>query len=439
MSFITDKQTLDDLNILGKYKPQSMFSLFNRVQTTGGERLLDNMFRQPLADADEINRRSSIFRYFQEKRLKFPFHAPLFLEAENYLGTAAGTNLPVTMLSVLRKKMLQTVVRDEKFDQLQAGLLAAIELLNTFSELLEQLKDYPFPDQLAPVRKIFADQRLQWLPELRNKKQLSWRRVAQYHHLLQHVFQSEIEMVLQVAYHIDVYMAVSQVARLRSFTYAHALPQDANVFRAEALSHPGLEKAVANPVSFGQDKNLFFLTGANMAGKSTFMKAFGIAVYLAHMGFPVAAKEMQFSVRNGLYTSINVPDNLSMGYSHFYAEVLRVKHIAQEVSRGNNLVVIFDELFKGTNVKDAYDATLSVTEAFATYRNCFFIISTHIIEVGEALKPHGDQIHFRYMPTVMAGAIPQYTYLLTEGITNDRQGMMIIENEGIVGMLKGNK
>jgi DNA mismatch repair ATPase MutS len=160
---------------------------------------------------------------------------------------------------------------------------------------------------------------------------------------------------------------------------------------------------------------------------------------MAHMGFPVAAKEMQFSVRNGLYTSINVPDNLSMGYSHFYAEVLRVKHIAQEVSRGNNLVVIFDELFKGTNVKDAYDATLSVTEAFATYRNCFFIISTHIIEVGEALKPHGDQIHFRYMPTVMAGAIPQYTYLLTEGITNDRQGMMIIENEGIVGMLKGDK
>jgi len=51
--------------------------------------------------------------------------------------------------------------------------------------------------------------------------------------------------------------------------------------------------------------------------------------------------------------------------------------------RRKDLIVIFDELFKGTNVKDAYDATLAVTEAFSKYRNCFFIISTHIIEVGE--------------------------------------------------------
>jgi hypothetical protein len=52
--------------------------------------------------------------------------------------------------------------------------------------------------------------------------------------------------------------------------------------------------------------NLLFLTGANMAGKSTFMKAFGISVYLAHMGFPVAVKEMAFSVRDGLFSSQTV-------------------------------------------------------------------------------------------------------------------------------------
>ena len=173
-----------------------------------------------------------------------------------------------------------------------------------------------------------------------------------------------------------------------------------------------------------------------MAGKSTFMKAFGIAVYLSHMGFPVAAKDMQFSVLDGIYSSINVADDISMGHSHFYAEVLRVKNVAEEVASGKNMVVLFDELFKGTNVKDAYDGTLSVTAAFARYSNCLYIVSTHIIEVADALKDEGEHIKFAYLPTVMDGNTPRYTYKLQQGITTDRQGMMIIENEGILDVLK---
>src|SRR6202012_5906501 len=88
------------------------------------------------------------------------------------------------------------------------------------------------------------------------------------------------------------------------------------------------------------DSNVLFLTGANMAGKSTLMKSFRIAVYLAHMGFPGAGRDMEFSVREGLYSSINVPDDLSQGYSHFYAEVLPVKKVAEAVSAGRNLAVI---------------------------------------------------------------------------------------------------
>ena len=433
--FTTDKQTIDDLNILGKYKAQSIFSLFNRVQTAGGERLLDEMFRQPLCDAEAINRRTGIFRYFQDKNIVFPFSASLFREAENYFGAGSGSSLAATILDVLRKKAIRTALRDEQFNQLEAGLLAAIELLHTFSDLLQQLNDYPYPGDFAPARKVFADPRMQWLREVRNSKQLPWLQLAKCHHLLQQVFRTEMELVLQTAYHIDVCIAVSKVAKDRSFTYAQALPKEAHLCCAASLRHPGLDNAIPNDVAFDTEKNLFFLTGANMAGKSTFMKSFGIAVYMAHMGFPVAAANMRFSVRDGLYTSINVPDNLNLGYSHFYAEVLRVKQIATAVAGGNSLVVIFDELFKGTNVKDAYDATLSVTEAFAGYRNCFFIISTHIIEVGEALTKYSAQVHFRYMPTVMAGAVPEYTYRLTDGITNDRQGMMIIENEGIIEKL----
>jgi DNA mismatch repair ATPase MutS len=157
-------------------------------------------------------------------------------------------------------------------------------------------------------------------------------------------------------------------------------------------------------------------------------------MYLSHMGFPVAAATMDFSVCGGLYSSINVADNISLGYSHFYAEVVRVKQAAEAAASGKRLLLMFDELFKGTNVKDAYDGTLAITQAFSEYRGCLFIISTHIVEVGEALKDN-PTIHFVYMPTVMEGAHPRYTYRLQEGITEDRQGMMIIQNERILELI----
>lgn len=420
--FITDRQTQEDLNLLGKFKPHSIYGLFSGVKTAGGERLLEEMFRHPMTDAAAINSRSGLFRYFQELRLTFPFRQGAFMAVENYLSAGSAGSI-----GLIRKKIMSSILRDESYQALQAGLLATIGALNALRELLDKID----AGLVKQAKDILNDERLIWLKQERGGEQLSLVRIMKYDRLLRHTMRKEMEVLLQCIYEMDVYIAVSDVARERNFTYANALPASENCFRAAGIWHPAISSAVANPVSLHRQSNVLFLTGANMAGKSTFMKSFGIAVYLAHMGFPVAALELDFSVRDGLYSSINMSDNLNLGYSHFYAEVLRVKAVAEAVSRGRNLVVIFDELFKGTNVKDAYDATLQVTSAFGKYRNCVFMISTHIIEVGEALKEH-PQVLFRYLPTVMDGIIPRYTYELTEGITSDRHGMVIIRNEGIL-------
>ena len=436
MSFQTDKQTLDDLNITGKFKPQSMLSIFNGTQTAGGEKLLEQMFDQPLTDPAAINSRTALFRYFQQRNLVFPFDKDNFQEAENYLGAGTGNSLLLVAGSTLQKKFLQLSIKDEQFEQLQGGVRAAIELFRTLQHFLQKLdKDFPESAQYYAVISLFSGPKMNWLEEI-NDDQLPVLRLARYDHLIRHVLRNEVEHILAFIYHLDVCIAVSDVARARNFSYAKALPKDQYVFNTTALRHPALEKAVANPLFLHEDQNVLFLTGANMAGKSTFMKSLGIAIYMAHMGFPVAAKEMVFSVRDGLYTSINVPDNLNLGYSHFYAEVLRVKKVAEQVAAGNDLLVIFDELFKGTNVKDAYDATLSVTKEFSTYRNSLFVISTHIIEVGDMLRDECDNLQFSYLPTIMEGNIPRYPYKLTPGITNDRHGMLIIENERILEMIE---
>jgi len=436
MSFIADKQTLEDLNLLGKFKQYSIFSLFNKVNTAGAEKLLIGMFQNPLTDPDAINSRSAIFRYFQSKQLTFPFNNEQFGLVDNYLSGSSGRLYLTALGSMARKKLLGSIVRDEEYQKLQRSLQQTIDLLNKCKAFIGQFsddRDNPFYDEVLAAKNILHDSRLQWLASEQSGK-LSLTKMARYDHLLRYTMQAELATLIETFYQLDLYISVANFARTKGFDYATAFPQKDNLLSATDVRHPGIEKAIGNPVSFHQNSNMIFLTGANMAGKSTFMKSFGINVYLAHMGFPVAAKEMKFSVKEGIYTSINVPDNLNMGYSHFYAEVLRVKDAAEQVSSGKSLVVIFDELFKGTNVKDAYDATLAVTAAFSEFRDCLFIISTHIIEAGEVLKQQ-DNLQMLYLPTIMNGNIPQYTYQLQQGISSDRHGMMIIENEGILEML----
>ena len=441
MSFIADKQTTDDLNLLGKYKPGSVYSLFNTVKTRGGERLLDEMFRSPLSDHQAINRRSDIFRYLSAKPVAFPFTGGQVSLVEDYLGAGGTGYWLATAATLFRGRLLEATVNDKGYGIVRDGVAATVGFLQDCRDFIGSPGMNGAPATLADLRtaamSILDDQRLAAFPLQQEVGRLSWLRLAGIHHLLTNVLQQELARLLEIIYELDLYIAVSQVAADKDFSFAHALPAEDYIVHALDLRHPCLDKAVGNPVLLDRHRNVLFLTGANMAGKSTFMKSFGIALYLAHMGFPVAARDMVFSIKDGIFTSINVPDNLSLGYSHFYAEVQRVKTIAGSVGNSKSFLVIFDELFKGTNVKDAYDATLAITAAFAEYRNCGFVISTHIIEVGEALREKYDNLQFAFLPTVMEGKTPRYTYKITEGITSDRHGMMIIQQEGILDIIAG--
>ena len=439
MSFIIDKQTLDDLNLTGKFRQGSVFSLFNKVHTRGGERLLESMFQRPLTDHDMINERSSLFTWFQQLPLKFPLERKIFQEAENYLSTAVAPNPVIATAGNLVKKIQAQVLKGEQYDTMKSGFAAAAVILKSCKHFFSQLDtgNNPFSRQIKQVNALFNNKQLNWLDQRIDPDSLSFIKLSSYDHLLRATMKTELQSLMEIIYELDVYMTVGKCAAENNYGYAKALPAGKHVFKAEDLKHPLLKNATGNSIAMTQDNNMVFLTGANMAGKSTLMKTIGISFFLAHLGFPVAAKNMEFSVKEGLCTSINTPDNLSMGYSHFYAEVMRVKKVAEEVAAGQNMMIIFDELFKGTNVKDAYDATHAVTVSFAAYNNCFFIISTHIIEVGEVLKAEFNNIQFKYLPTTLEGTIPKYTYKLNEGITSDRQGMMIIQNEGILELLKG--
>jgi DNA mismatch repair ATPase MutS len=171
-----------------------------------------------------------------------------------------------------------------------------------------------------------------------------------------------------------------------------------------------------------------------MSGKSTFLKTMGLLTYLAHLGLPVPAREFKTTVFNGVFSTINLTDDLNLGYSHFYSEVNRVKEIANLLSSDKNLVIIFDELFRGTNVKDAYDASLKVISSLNKVFSSLFFISTHILEVAENID-HTEAITFKCFESDLVDDIPVYDYKLKVGISRERVGMRILEKENVIKIL----
>lgn len=422
----TDDQTREDLRIFGRNETGGIFDIYNHCYTRGGETLLEDFFHRPLADKAEINRRSELIAGFAQRQLRFPFASATFDMAEKYLnhaGTQAAN--PAQQAAIGEKEIYNGVT----------AIITLLQQLHQFIVTGEVNGLAAYAQEREHMQALLND--AAFIPALHEKLKgkLSFSTVTAYDLLFRAREADKIAKLMQHIYYLDVYLSVAEVAVRHNFVFPKALDKGTGILKLTGVYHPALRNPVGNDINLDDEAHLIFLTGANMAGKSTFLRSLGTAVYIAHAGLPVAAGMMEFSVLDGIYTTINLPDNLGIGASHFYAEVLRVKKIAKELHSGKSVLVIFDELFRGTNVKDAQEATVAVAEAFAKRKNSFFIISSHIVEAGEALRERPG-IGFYYLPTIMEDHTPRYTYTLKQGISDDRHGMIIIRNEGILDILK---
>lgn len=165
-----------------------------------------------------------------------------------------------------------------------------------------------------------------------------------------------------------------------------------------------------------------------MAGKSTTLKAITIAVWLAHCGLPVPARSMICPVFDGIYTSINLPDSLRDGRSHFMAEILRIKEVLQKAKSGKRCLIILDEMFRGTNAQDAFEASVAVNELLKKYLHCSFLISTHILEYAKHFEKD-SACSFYYMDSRIQNDQFICPYQLIKGISEAQVGYWLVRKE----------
>ncbi len=433
MEFKIDEQTLNDLELFNQaLDGKSIFSCFNQACSDGGKACMRKMLENPLTDAGKIRERIETIRYLGQ----LPFFLDIRREESNFIEVyLQQEDVPKRDMYHLTSRAMRGWLKpDNDYYLRQRAVPYLGRLIRELGTFMEELSAGDVPkivrEMQQEVKKTLSREGMQYL--MNQKKDSFWTREN-----LDLYFRGQefcgVRVVLDTLYMLDALRALGIMAKEQDLTFPVFMESKRGV-RIEGLYHLFLENPVENDILLDDQQHLCFLTGPNMAGKSTYMKAFGVAFYLAHCGFPVPATRMELSVFKGLFTTINLSDNLLLGYSHYYNEVARVKYIVEQVRELRDVVVVFDELFRGTNVKDAYDASCAVIGGLARLKYGIFMISSHIVEVAECLKPF-TSVYFRFFEIDMATGEPRYTYRLREGVSDERVGMYILKKAGVVDLI----
>jgi DNA mismatch repair ATPase MutS len=206
-------------------------------------------------------------------------------------------------------------------------------------------------------------------------------------------------------------------------------------FRVDRLRHPFLdEQGVANDLQLSEETRVCFVTGPNMAGKSTFLKAVATSMILAHAGCGVPAASMTFPVVGAAFSSLQVADNMSAGESFYLAEVRRIKALAAVLHDAAATIAVVDEPFRGTNVHDAAEATLAVITRLAGQPRALIFVASHIAEIAPGMA-RDLRIRLLHFAADTANGQPVFDYLLREGVSTQRLGMTLLRQEQVLDLL----
>jgi DNA mismatch repair ATPase MutS len=226
--------------------------------------------------------------------------------------------------------------------------------------------------------------------------------------------------------------------------YAYENPRDVfpefvergPMFDAEGLAHPllPLTTAVRNDVKLGEGRQLIILSGPNMAGKSTFIRAVGVSAVLAQCGAPVRATRMMLSPLN-VAASICILDSLSGGVSRFYAEIHRLKLATNLADGPIPVLFLLDELLSGTNSNDRLAGTQLVVRTLMN-RHAIGIVSTHDLALTQIPQTLGDRAVNCHFEDQLEGNKLVFDYKLKPGIVQASNALELMRSIGLGGEAK---
>lgn len=225
---------------------------------------------------------------------------------------------------------------------------------------------------------------------------------------------------------------------LGTFAYNHPqytypeLTEKPFCFQATQMGHPlmPVSQCVKNDATIPSRPFFLIITGANMAGKSTYLRTIGVNYLLACVGAPVCCERLKLHP-NQLITSLRTSDSLSDNESYFFAELKRLKRIIDLLNQGQQLFIILDEILKGTNSMDKQKGSFDLIRQFMQLK-ANGIIATHDLLLGSLIKQFPEEIRNYCFEADIKENELTFSYKLREGVAQNMNACFLMKKMGII-------
>jgi DNA mismatch repair ATPase MutS len=474
----------NDLDLFGK---GSLFQYLNRTSTLRGSRILADFLTTEPGGAESVMNRQIIIDDLNERidfRQNFTASGALVKEKpedlkdlERWLGTSTYIRkypwllflaLGVSLLSLI---IIVAVILDSsrfmlllfpvvfsmmiispfllRTQRYQESISRKHDLLEGYARLLKQIASTPFSH-----------------PELQNKSREAGEgmmKVARLSKLIQ-IFDQRLNMILgsllngfflfdfimlylledwkkknqdDIMEWIEITGRFDALISLAGFAWNHPdfstpqLNEGPGDLKIHQIGHPLIPplKRVNNDLVINSEK-VVVITGANMAGKSTFLRSLGVNMVLAYTGCPVCATTFHGSYM-GLYSSMRTADSLKDEESYFLAEIKKLQLIVQQMESGKPLLILLDEVLKGTNTTDKKLGSVGLIRKALDYPvRCF--IATHDLSLGELEKEYAGQVVSYCFESYIKNMELSFDYTIRKGIATNMNASFLMKKMGIV-------
>jgi DNA mismatch repair protein MutS len=433
-----DNTSYNDLNIFHHEEEFSVFNKLNFTRTVDGRAWLIKFFHNPFSDHKQISETQEILQSILLRIDEWPpsiSNGTMMVIEKFYDSQIDSIPSSTNFVNALSYKLFHTadfsLVRYSlsHFADFFRGMHRIIEIFdNESSPLL--LRSF-----LHRAKELMNKPAIVELSKREAIKKFTWNEIIHFGNYVKDHFRHPTLELINIYGRLDAWYSMAFAIKHFNLSFPVFVNQPQPLIDAQELYHILLPAAIPYDIHMSKESNFLFLTGANMAGKSTFIKSVGTAVFLAHLGMGVPALSMKLTMFDGLLSNINVVDNIVKGESYFFNEVQRVKNTILKINNGKKWLVLIDELFKGTNVQDAMKCSSTVIKGLIKIKNSLFILSTHLYEIGEELKDYPN-MSFKYFETSVKDDQLEFSYQLKDGISNDRLGYLILKREKVVDLLE---
>lgn len=480
-----------DLDLFGE---DSLFRRLNRTVTPAGKRQLAEWLLHPCRDAAEIERRQQAadelaarpewclrfrangtlgrkrqgdgpddqawkaFRnepdIFKARLWRWLSVALPVLTIGAWVGVTVDANTwswPATILSLVQLGIVGLYAK--RVSEMQRRLEAFLGMMGSYTALVRQLSETSFSSPLMQAQHdrltatgcaaLPAFGQLQRILEGLEQRgnffavvvtNALWMRDV---HLVRRLeawrstYSGHIEAWLSAVTTADVLVSMG------TFRFGHpeyTVPEitDEVLLAASGVGHPMLPRdgMVTNDLTVSSLHEFYIVTGANMAGKSTFLRTIGVSLVLALSGNVVCATQFRCAPMM-LFTSMRTTDNLSKGTSYFHAELLRLKALVELAEREERLFIILDEMLKGTNSQDKLYGSLRFLEKLRSLRVAG-LVATHDLALGSLQEEYPDNFRNVCFEISHRGREIVYDYKLHPGVSRHMNATILLRQMGLI-------